>query len=68
MFGGWLGSCELVTIFRTEKTMAGFNPQRDFLFCLISLCGDLMLSSQEKGGSWQDLMTLGQPDFCCHES
>lgn len=48
--------------------MAGFNPQRGFLFCLVSLCGDLVLSSQEKGGSWQDLMTLGQPDFCCHES
>lgn len=48
-------SYELAIIFRTEKITAGFNPERGFLFCLVSLCGDLVLSSEKKGAACRTL-------------
>lgn len=67
MFGGWLGSCELVTIFRIGK-----NKQwQDFIHRGLpflpgqSAWGPCVVLTRE-AGSWQHQcpMALDQFDFC----
>lgn len=52
MFGGWLRPCELVTIFRIEKMVTGFNSQKGLFFSPNQSLWTFGIVIPKEEGSW----------------